>query len=372
MKIAFLTRVDAFEKNGGDTYQLQMYKKYFEMDGFQVSIVTSLIIPEGFDFYILVNMDRPIELIEYYNQLKKLSLERKTLFLPIHHSYEAIDYFEKNHRQGTLGVISKFTNSFHQREKIKNIIRGLKYKKLLKASYFHLFIDYKKIIQEIIKNVRAVVLIAEDEKDSIEKDFDVKIPYSFVVNNGVDLKESNAKQLRIKNDIDILVCGRIEARKNSLAIAQRFARTDYRVVFVGAINNNDKKYANAFLKTVETNANILYLGRVSPEKMPEIYMNSRIHLSASWFEVASLVDLEAYAYGCHVISSTHGHTKNYLAERAFYLDPRNLENIDDIITKLTGISSDAQEQYNYISKKFTWHNSYKQLFEGLNNLYLKG
>ncbi|HBZ7298433.1 TPA: glycosyltransferase family 4 protein [Klebsiella pneumoniae] len=370
MKICFLTRVDAFDKNGGDTYQLQMYKKYFHQYGHDVIINTSLNVPNSFDFYILVNMDRPLELLHYYHILKSRRLLSKTLFLTIHHSYQAVDYFENNIRSGKMKVLTNFTKSFQQREKIKNLIRGIKYRTLFLPAVRQLFTDYKKKTQEIINSVGAGILIAEGEKDIIESDFNCVLKRSILVKNGVDLKNLSIKRASFERDIDILICGRIESRKNSLAVARFLAGTSYKATFVGALNNNDKSYANEFLSIINRSDNLSYLGRVNPDDMPAIYCRSKIHLSASWFEVASLVDLEAYAYGCHVISSVYGHTNSYLKDRAYYLDPKNLSSLNSILEALNTKEADCEEQFSFISNNFTWEKSYTQLFNGLNEINL--
>ncbi|HHS9880249.1 glycosyltransferase family 4 protein [Klebsiella aerogenes] len=367
MKIAFLTRIDAFDKNGGDTYQISMYKKYFEANGHTALIITELDIPQDCDFYVLVNMDRPLELIAYFHLLKRDGKLSKTLFLTIHHSYKAIDYFEKNVRKGKYRSILRFATTFHEREKIKNIARAIKYKTLFPTLLSHSFINYESKIKEIINEVRSLILIAEGEKNVIENDYDIKVKDFFIVKNGVDVNE-NINSNFMARDIDVLVCGRIESRKNSLAVANYFKNTTYNVVFVGAINTNDKEYGESFVNVVNSCDNLTYLGRVDSELMPSIYLRSKIHLSASWFEVASLVDLEAYAYGCHVISSIHGHTYSYLGDRAIYLDPCVLNDLDSMLNVFLKKQSNQREQYSFISNNFTWERSQKTFFDALNKM----
>lgn len=368
MKVAFLTRVDAFDKNGGDTYQIQMYKKYFEANGHIAIIINDLTIPDGCDYYILLNIDRPLELITYFQKLKKLQKLDHTLLLSIHHSYDAINFFEKNIRQGKLGILLRKISSFHRREKIKNVARVFKYKKLIRPVILQMFCNYNKKINEIIKDVKCLILIAEGEKQIIEIDFKTTVNNYFVVKNGVDLKKQLADIHEINRDIDVLVCGRIESRKNSLAIAQHFINSPYNITFVGAINTNDKEYGRSFLSLINSCKNMTYLGRVTPEEMSDIYLRSKIHLSGSWFEVASLVDLEAYAYGCHVVSSVNGHTNSYLADNAIYLDPKNLDNITDIMQELYYRTSSLPEQYDFISKNLSWEKSYQSLSSSLMEL----
>jgi glycosyltransferase involved in cell wall biosynthesis len=362
MNIAFLTRVDAFEKNGGDTYQIQMYKKYLEKDGHLVNIITDLNIPESMDAYILVNLDRPIELIIYYKKLKKSNLLDKVFLLPIHHDYSCIDYYENNMRTGLLASLLRPLKDNNKREKLKNIFRSIKYHDLRYAALSHLFINYTKISQEILGKAKKVLVIAEGEGAVISKDFSMSLSNISLVKNGVDLIGDLPGEPS-KRSIDILICGRIEPRKNSLAIAEYLATKNYSVVFVGSKNPNAAAYCKKFCSVVNASKNIKYLGRIEPESMKDLYSNAKVSLSASWFEVASLVDLEAYAYGCNVISSSNGHTNNYLGVRAHYLDPKNMRQLDELLAKTLLQETDISEQYKYIEKNYTWKMSSKKLIE---------
>ncbi|MFE8117181.1 glycosyltransferase family 4 protein [Brenneria goodwinii] len=371
MKFAFLTRVDAFDKNGGDTYQLQMYKEYLETKGHDVLIVHDLTIPQEQDFYILVNLDRPLELVIYYNKLRKENKINKMLILPIHHSYECINFFEGNIRKGFQGIILNKCSRFHQREKIKNVVRGLKYPKLIKYSLSHFFINYMNISRNILMNAIGVILIAEGEQKIIKNDFSVDIDNSFLVKNGVNLTKLISLAENKDRKIDILVCGRIEPRKNSLAIANYFKDKNYKVSFVGALNKNSKAYCEEFTQVVNESENLEYLGKVTHDELSSLYLNTKIHLSASWFEVASLVDLEAYAYGCHIISSINGHTKDYLQDRARYVDPSNFDGLGEMVFELNNSSNYLKEQYDYISSSFTWERSGKTLLSVFESLILR-
>lgn len=369
MKIVFLTRVDAFDKNGGDTFQLLMYKKFLEEKGHSVYIENNLSIPLCMDFYILVNLDRPLELIIYYKELKKKKLTDKMLLLPIHHSYEHIEYFEKKIRDGISGTIFRVISGFHRREKFKNIIRGIKRRPLLKYAISHFFTDYKKITRSILNDSIAVILIAEDEKYIIEKDFNIKLKSCCLVKNGVQILELyELDKLAKERKIDIFVSGRIEPRKNSLLIAQFFKDKNYNVVFAGALNANSKKYCDEFCKIVNDSDNIKYVGRVESDLIHKFYMNSKIHLSASWFEVASLVDLESYAYGCHVISSKHGHTCSYLGDKAIYISPYELSSLDEKLISLLQKENTFHENYEFISSRYTWKKSSDTLMNFLTKL----
>lgn len=369
MKICFLTRVDAFDKNGGDTYQIEMYKKYLEQDLHTITIISDLHIPLNQDCYIIVNLDRQIELIYYYDQLYLNGLLSKTLLLTIHHDFEQIDFYEKKIRAGRIGMVLRMFDNHYKREKLKNIYRGLKYKSLRYQAVRQLFINYEKKLKIIIENVAGVILIAPDEQITIEKDLNIKLKKNYTVYNGVNIvnKVDFDDEDWQSRDIDVLITGRIEPRKNSLAIAHFFSNknNNYKVTFVGNENPNAHKYCDDFKKLVDKNNNIEYIGGVPSEQMPAIYARAKINLSASWFEVASLVDLESYAYGCHVISSRNGNTHNYLGDRACYLHPKKLADLSEIIPILLKTPTESQEQYEFISVNFNWKKSAENVFKAI-------
>jgi hypothetical protein len=368
MKIAFLTRIDAFDKNGGDTYQIEMYKKYLEGMGHSVVIVEGLYIPDNQDYYILVNLDRPLELIVYYEQLVNLKLLDRTLLLAIHHSYRCIDYYEKNIRTGISSIPLKLLSSHFQREKLKNLVRVIKYPKLGLHVFRQLFIDYELKSREIIGKTRASLLIATGEKKTIYEDFGVEPKVTFLVKNGVDLQESCNVLAKSIRDIDILICGRIEPRKNSIAIVDYLLSKSFKVVFAGSLNPNAKDYCEKFIELVNGSENIKYVGRIHSDDMSGLYSRAKINLSASWFEVASLVDLEAYAYGCHVISSENGHTKDYLDNRALYVSPLNISILDNYLPELIERESNELEQFDFINHNFTWEGASRTLNDIFINL----
>ncbi|HCK02677.1 MAG TPA: hypothetical protein DHV72_22005 [Serratia grimesii] len=368
MKIAFLTRIDAFDKNGGDTYQIEMYKKYLEEAEHDVEIITNLTVPSNKDFYILVNLDRPLELVIYYEKIAALNLTKKMLLLSIHHNYDCIDFYEKNIRTGIFSIPLKLLRTHNQREKLKNIARAIKYAELRRYVLKHCFIDYKTKSKDIINNAQAILLIANGERKIIRDDFGIELKSTFLIKNGVDLVESVGLTENKLRDIDILICGRIEPRKNSLSLARYLKKTKFKVIFAGSVNPNANDYCNEFIELVDGSENIEYLGRVSPDDMPSLYSRAKVNLSASWFEVASLVDLEAYAYGCHVISSENGHTSDYLGERAQYISPSDINSLDTILPALMAEKNDKLSQYDFIKNNFTWKRAANTLADVLLSL----
>jgi glycosyltransferase involved in cell wall biosynthesis len=122
-------------------------------------------------------------------------------------------------------------------------------------------------------------------------------------------------------DIDVLVVGRIEERKNQLHVAQSLAGSDLKTMFVGGVNPRSRRYNTAFQSVVLRSSNLTYLPHVEMSVLRKLYCRSRILLGASHFEVVSLAELEAVAYGCQLVTGTSGYIADYLGGLATYLTP---------------------------------------------------
>ncbi|WP_099746726.1 glycosyltransferase [Klebsiella pneumoniae] len=128
-----------------------------------------------------------------------------------------------------------------------------------------------------------------------------------------------------------MVSGRIEPEKIRSELSTIYVQPITKFSFVGGANENNAIYFDKFMELINRFPNMMYLGKVSPEEMTRLYYKSKIHISASWFEVSSLVDLEAYYCGCSVISSKNGYTSELLGERVFYFDPKENENLSAVV-----------------------------------------
>lgn len=331
MKIAFLCREDFFRKFGGDTNQILMYKKYWTKGN---SNIVDIVITEEFsldyDFYVIVNIDRFLETFHYLRVLKQRKLLSKTSILCIHHNFEDVSYFEKNVKKGISGLLVR-CGGYFLREKVKDLILAIKNRVFIRAAVIGL-ISNQKIFMKNIKNELIFIFIAKGEKLSFEKDFNVTLNADNLIytKNGCEMNVTEYSEDQ-SEEYDVLVSGRIEPRKNQLRILQDLCETKYKVCFVGGANENNDSYFQMFSRLIEKYPNMQYLGKVPPENMSSLYSKTKVHLSASWFEVSSLVDLEAYYYGCNVISSKNGYTHELLGERVLYLNPRDSKNIVDIV-----------------------------------------
>jgi len=172
--------------------------------------------------------------------------------------------------------------------------------------------------------VDACICLSPAEVDSLRVDFGYDGP-SWVVPNGVSdeflalLPSGQTAQRK-----GIAVVGRIERRKNSVNLVRVLRETGIPTAFIGQINPNERAYGQEFLREVHASAQVSYRGPLSRAAVAEELSRTRLHVLASFAEVFPLVDLEALACGCAVVTTKYSLSTAHIAEMATVVDPFGL------------------------------------------------
>ncbi len=324
MKIAFPMRADAHTKSGGDVVQIERYIRELERIGIQGTMIVDLNADvSGFDIVHLSNIDRPVDTYASFCAAKKQKVP--TVISTIHHSYDEILRYEKTGRQGAAKVVSDKL-SFSQLEMMRSSLRMLRDKSLITPTLTALVKGVIKLQREILHGCDKVLVLTDKEAKDLSADFSFSSDKVKLLKNGLDI--GSPKTIYPERNIDVLVVGRLEARKNQLNILLALEDLGLTGVFVGSVNENHKKYCDTFLRAIYSSKfQSKYIGAVNHDSMSELFKKSKVHVSASWFEVASLVDLEAYSNGCVVVSSKCGGTYEDLLDSAYYVDPGSIIDI---------------------------------------------
>jgi glycosyltransferase involved in cell wall biosynthesis len=165
-------------------------------------------------------------------------------------------------------------------------------------------------------------------------------------------------------DIDVIITGRIEGRKNQVSVMKALSGSGVKMRLVGAMNQRHQNYLAEFKKLLAQNPSYEYLGPRPHCETLTLMARSKVYVSASWLEVMSLSDLEAFAAGCRVIASTHGSTSEVLGERVRYVNPGSGAEIRTAI--LEELASNATEDTSGragIIERYQWDNLGKTLIE---------
>jgi glycosyltransferase involved in cell wall biosynthesis len=122
---------------------------------------------------------------------------------------------------------------------------------------------------------------------------------------------------------DFVLCvGRVEPRKNQLALLEALADDPVDVVLAtgGHVYRTDYLEAcQAFRRRGRT----LYLPALDACELAAAYRAARVHVLPSWFELPGLVTLEALRAGCAVVASDRGTLRDYLGDAIPYAPPED-------------------------------------------------
>jgi glycosyltransferase involved in cell wall biosynthesis len=339
--VAYPMRVDALDKPGGDLFQVREYIAggTGAYNGGKMLYAGEILTNPGmsldrFDIVHLTNLDRPVDTYAFFCAAKAAG--KSVVFSPIHHSYEEIRSYE---RLGRMGAFSAFSSllDFRSLEMIRTIVRSHRYPELFGMLRRIARVGIAEAQLEMLRQSDRVLVLSWKERDDIKRDCPGSETCHYIrVRNGLaeQKKQAGCGDLASR-DIDVCVFGRIEARKNQLAILEALEALNVSGVFAGAENFYHSKYCKLFKQRIASSGS-RYLGCLPPAETVHVMRRAKVHVSASWFEVLSLVDLEAYAAGCQVVSSRCGGTQEVLGDQAEYVDPASVHDIERAIMKQLG------------------------------------
>ncbi len=362
MKVLFQSRKTLFSVPGGDTVQVLKTAEYLKKLGVKIDISTKLE-PDlkGYDLVHIFNLCRPQEA---YLQAKNAKKYRKSLVLsPIYVNWEE---FEKKGSGGIRQFIAEKL-SWSEIEYLKIFSRAIKNLEFHKGVLKVLTLGYEKLLQQICSFTDVFLPNSNLEMERIIKDFELGKPNYVIVPNAVDFKLFDYKNVHIEQKIQkdfencVLCVSKFSSVKNQLNIVKALSGLPYKLVFIGHVLPNHKKYFERVKK--ESGENVIFLGKIPHEKLPQYYKVAKVHILPSWFETTGLVSLEAAAMKCNVVITDKGYQKEYFRDYAFYCEPDNIESIRNAIIKAYE-SSFNEEFRKYILNNFTWEKAAEKTLEG--------
>lgn len=199
---------------------------------------------------------------------------------------------------------------------------------------------------------------SEIEKKQIARLFAIPKEKLKVVPNGVDrhFLQANADAFTAKYGKApfVLGVGRIEPRKNQLNLIRAMKKIkDRRLVLIGSPVSGYEAYFKECQK--EGNDFTSFLPTLPHEQplLKSAYAACDLFVLQGWFETPGLVALEAALAGAKVVATSGGSTREYFKECVDYIDPSNVQDIYEKISKnLKTPKSDALK--NHVEQNFTW------------------
>lgn len=117
-----------------------------------------------------------------------------------------------------------------------------------------------------------------------------------------------------------------DKRKNVERLVDAAIKYHFRLVLVGSVDL--AVFEKSSLKQkIEANTNITYLGRVSDERLLQLYCSAKVFALPSIGEGVGMVALEAAACGCDMVVTSIGGPKEYYGDMARVVDPYDTDAI---------------------------------------------
>lgn len=277
--ILFVLRSDAATKGGGDLVQAKFYQNVLEAEiACKVCFFHELSLSEIKE----VNWD----LVQVFNVSR---LHENMALL------QGVKY-----RRLLLSPILQPGFKFSLKLAVKNFIRNF----LWNRSSVHHFL---KEPEELFGRFDGFVFLSEAERVAFFKSFPAYAGSENVIyHNGVADGMVVGEYERV---FDFIVVGRIEPKKRVVEAVDAVAEVAPKSLFVciGGINWYHPSYGFKFFLRV-LKGNVIYLGKRDPSVVYEFMRRTRVLLNFSELEVSPLVDLEALACGCNVVSTTYSYS----------------------------------------------------------------
>ncbi|MBN2448594.1 MAG: glycosyltransferase family 4 protein, partial [Phycisphaerae bacterium] len=117
----------------------------------------------------------------------------------------------------------------------------------------------------------------------------------------------------------VLYVGRIEPRKNQLALIRALNGTDIPLRLIGSPGRFNRAYYDECRRCAEPN--VTFVSQCTPAALRDEYRAAKVHACVSWYETPGLASLEAAACGCAVVVTPGGCTREYFGDDAAYCMP---------------------------------------------------
>lgn len=334
--ILFILRVDASIKGGGDLVQATWYKEILEQQlGYKVYFAHEYTLRElrnkHWDLVQLFNISR---LFENYALVRELS-------------YNSL----------LLTPIMQPGFSFDVKSIIKSMIRIVLTGKLS-------LLSFKNKPKNMLQLFDGVVFLSNLEREAFNRSFpENNIKNQILFENGVDERLHNDGRFAL---IDFIVVGRIEPKKRIIEAIDMVSSVNLDLTFIsiGGLNWYHPIYCIRFLLRVLT-GKVIYFGKRKEIVVANCMKVSNTLLNFSELEVSPLVDLEALACGCRVISTIYSYSHLIENERYVSIDVKNNE---ACLSAIRASLETIPTQASYVK---TWHENAGQYVTLVNALVEK-
>ena len=347
MRVLWLVRDNLCTHSGGDTTQILKTCAALQTLGVSVDLAHQL--PgklSSFDLVHLFHLDRLWEHLPVCRVLrgKNLPAVLSTIYWPA-------DEFDRGGRAGWQGRLARMLGG--DRYQTARLLQRFLLQKFPGGKLRHWdrrLLDFRNAARHLLETVSVILPNSRAEHEVIERRFGVNRP-SIAVPNAADLDLFGGSATGDENRSGVICVGRIEPRKNQLALIEALAGSDIPLALVGQAGRYSRRYAE--LCRAAAGANVRFLGQCAPEELTTLYRGALAHACVSWYETPGLASLEAALCGCRIVVTPGGSTREYFGGDAWYCEPDDPASIRRAIE--AALASEPRPALTQrVANEFTW------------------
>ena len=195
------------------------------------------------------------------------------------------------------------------------------------------------------------------EAEQLVRYFGVPARRIHIVPNGADARFTRGDPGPFARLVEgrgfVLCAGRIEPRKNQLALVRAMRGTGVPVVLLGDVVPGHESYADACRRAA--GKNVRFVGRLDHDDplLASAYAACGCLVLASWYETPGLAALEAGMSGVPLVLPAGGCAREYFGENAVYVRPGDARGIRRaVLGALSGGRNPALAEH--VRENFAW------------------
>lgn len=348
MNVLFLTRTSIDQLSGGDKIQILKTKEALERLGVAVVLATSAAaVPAKTDIIHIFNPSQLSTAPFRAARAAGVPVVVSTIHWDMRTYYRAM--FAVNRAYFSIKPPQFF------RHYVVSQLKALLYNYVWNPHVL-------RRLRNIFQHADLLLPNSTAEADLLIRDFSVPQERIVSVVNGFDAamtRGATADLFKKEHGLkDFVLCaGRIEYRKNQLALIEALMDEPYPLVFIG--RPFDHGYAALCYTLGKRRGNTFFIDHMDQPQLFNAYRDARVHALISWYETPGLSSLEAGSVGTNLVVTRGGCTEEYFESDAVYGEPNDLASIRNAVRQAWHKpKSEALSQR--IANAYTWDEAGRQ------------
>lgn len=352
MRVLMLVRDNLHTHTGGDTTQIDRTAAALRRLGVEIDLSSSA--PENLASYDVVHLwhlDRLWENLAHARIIShaKIPAVLSTIYWPP-------DEYDHHARPGFQGWLACTLGS----RRYENLRIAQRWAMSVYSSrrWSPPTLRFGRAVRELLDRVSVILPNSRVEQREIERIFGRRAE-CLVVPNAVDIGQFSPPTNNPPRQ-GVLCVGRIEPRKNQLALIRALSGSEIPLTLVGQTGRYNRQYGRQCRR--EAGRNVRFIDQQKPAQLNALYGQAKVHACVSWYETPGLASLEAAWCGCQVVVTPGGCTEEYFEQQAWYAKPDDPATIRDCVERALA-ADESDELRRRIGERYTWDRVGQQTLE---------